>query len=142
MPPPLLSTRTHKLTYPPRNTITTTNTGPPPPTYESEKEDAEFRAKLVGYTPDGAPILHFVDDPGVIRPERGSVLGRGDNGMVIVSFRREGVVQVTTTTGGGGGAFLHPDSASVTEPQPTARRASMVRIASPPAVVVGGREGV
>lgn len=125
-----------------RNTITTTNTGPPPPTYESEKEDAEFRAKLVGYTPDGAPILHFVDDPGVIRPERGSVLGRGDNGMVIVSFRREGVVQVTTTTGGGGGAFLHPDSASVTEPQPTARRASMVRIASPPAVVVGGREGV
>lgn len=71
------------------------------------------------------------------------MLGRGDNGMVIVSFRREGVVQVTTTTtggGGGGGAFLHPDSASVTEPQPTARRASMVRIASPPAVVVG--EGV
>lgn len=141
MPPPLLSTHTHKLTYPPRNTITTTNTGPPPPTYESEKEDAEFRAKLVGYTPDGAPILHFVDDPGVIRPERGSVLGRGDNGMVIVSFRREGVVQVTTTVGGGG-AFLRPDSASVTEPQPTARRASMVRIASPPAVVVGGREGV
>lgn len=71
------------------------------------------------------------------------MLGRGDNGMVIVSFRREGVVQVTTSGGGaGGGGFLHPDSASVTEPQPTARRASMVRIASPPAVVVGGSGGV
>ncbi|KAK0753940.1 hypothetical protein B0T18DRAFT_424408 [Schizothecium vesticola] len=72
----------------------------PPPTYDSDKEDAEFRAKLVGYTPDGAPILQFVDDPGVIRPERGSVLGRGDNGMVIVGFRREGVVVTTAVLGG------------------------------------------
>ncbi|KAK3330151.1 hypothetical protein B0H66DRAFT_47483 [Apodospora peruviana] len=55
---------------------------------DSEREDAEYRAKLVGYTPDGGPIIQFYDNPGSFRPERGSVIGKNEHGQVIVAFRK------------------------------------------------------
>lgn len=57
---------------------------------ESPSDDNnEYRAKLLGYTPEGAPILQFFDDPGSsIDPERGTILGKNTNGQIIVAFRR------------------------------------------------------
>ena len=55
---------------------------------DSEREETEFMAKLVGYTTEGAPILQFIQDPGAIKPDRGTVLGRADGGQVIVAFRK------------------------------------------------------
>ncbi|KAK3987404.1 hypothetical protein QBC44DRAFT_119137 [Cladorrhinum sp. PSN332] len=56
---------------------------------ESEKEDSEVPAKLVGYTVDGSPILRFTEDPGKISSDRGEVICRGESGHVIVVFRKE-----------------------------------------------------
>ncbi|KAK3336004.1 hypothetical protein B0T19DRAFT_25498 [Cercophora scortea] len=91
---------------------------------EKEKENTEFRAKLIGYTPDGGPILQFLDDPGQqLSPDRGSVIGRTAHNQVIVAFRK------TLTT-----VSPDPDNVpglperprSVYEPRP-----SVVRIAEP-----------
>ncbi|KAK4648630.1 uncharacterized protein QC761_111910 [Podospora bellae-mahoneyi] len=55
---------------------------------ESEKEDGEIPGKLVGYTPDGSPIIRFTEDPGRIGADRGEVICRGEGGHVIVAFRK------------------------------------------------------
>ncbi|KAK3945343.1 hypothetical protein QBC46DRAFT_116392 [Diplogelasinospora grovesii] len=62
---------------------------------ESEKDDVECRAKLVGYTPEGAPILKFLDDPGRLSPNRGAIIGKCENGQVIVAFRK-GVITINS----------------------------------------------
>ncbi|KAK4449525.1 hypothetical protein QBC34DRAFT_298946 [Podospora aff. communis PSN243] len=54
---------------------------------DSERDDMDFKARLVGYTPEGSPILQFLEDPGTIRDDRGTVIGRGERG-VIVAFRK------------------------------------------------------
>ena len=51
---------------------------------DSEREDGEYRAKLVGYTTDGAPIIQFMEVPPTFKPERGSVIGKSESGEVIV----------------------------------------------------------
>ncbi|KAK4457608.1 hypothetical protein QBC42DRAFT_317414 [Cladorrhinum samala] len=56
---------------------------------ESEKDDSEIPAKLVGYAVDGSPILRFTEDPGKISRDRGDIICRGENGHVIVVFRKE-----------------------------------------------------
>ncbi|KAK4229533.1 hypothetical protein QBC38DRAFT_508142 [Podospora fimiseda] len=56
---------------------------------ESEKEDSEVPAKLVGYTVDGSPILRFTEDPGQISSDRGEIICRSESGHVIVAFRKE-----------------------------------------------------
>lgn len=55
---------------------------------DSEREDGEYKAKLLGYTPEGSPIIQFTEEPPTFKPERGSVLGKSENGEVIVAFRR------------------------------------------------------
>lgn len=93
---------------------------------ESEKEDPEYRARLLGYTPDGSPILHFIDDPGLIRPDRGTVLGRGESG-VIVAFRKS-----MTTIMDLGRPLEKPSEGLLTPNTPsTPQRPPTVRIASP-----------
>ncbi|GAB1311082.1 Transmembrane protein [Madurella fahalii] len=54
---------------------------------DSEKEDAEIAARFLGFTPEGSPIVKFVDDPGRIEPDHGVIIGRSD-GNVIVAFRK------------------------------------------------------
>ncbi len=54
---------------------------------DSEKEDSEISAKFLGFTPGGAPIMKFADEPGGIEPGHGVVVGRGD-GHVIIAFRK------------------------------------------------------
>ncbi|KAK0633478.1 hypothetical protein B0T14DRAFT_491646 [Immersiella caudata] len=95
---------------------------------DSERDDLDFKARLVGYTPEGAPILHFLDDPGTIRSDRGTVIGRGDGG-VIVAFRKT----MTTIIDGQDPEKLKEKT---TEPGPSAASAPqrpppVVRIASP-----------
>ncbi|KAK3394788.1 hypothetical protein B0H63DRAFT_57951 [Podospora didyma] len=57
---------------------------------DSEREDGNesYQATLLGFTPEGAPILMFADDPGAFRAERGAVIGRGQSGQVIVAFKK------------------------------------------------------
>ncbi|KAM7209328.1 hypothetical protein V8F20_000378 [Naviculisporaceae sp. PSN 640] len=55
---------------------------------DSEREDGEYKAKLLGYTPEGSPIIQFTEEPPTFRPERGSVLGKAENGEVIVAFKK------------------------------------------------------
>jgi hypothetical protein len=57
---------------------------------DSEKEDADYKvARLVGFTPDGGVIIQFGEDLGAaITPDRGTVLGRGEGGRVLVAFRK------------------------------------------------------
>ncbi|KAL2130310.1 hypothetical protein VTI74DRAFT_6636 [Chaetomium olivicolor] len=70
---------------------------------DSEKEDAEITAKFLGFTPDGSPIMRFVDGlptGKIMDPEQGVVLGRGsstDGGGVIIAFRKA----MTVVTGSG-----------------------------------------
>ncbi|KAK3397794.1 hypothetical protein B0T20DRAFT_232003 [Sordaria brevicollis] len=55
----------------------------------SSEDNNEYRAKLLGYTPEGAPILQFFDDPGsTLDPERGTILGKNTNGQIIVAFKK------------------------------------------------------
>ncbi|KXX80086.1 hypothetical protein MMYC01_202854 [Madurella mycetomatis] len=54
---------------------------------DSEKEDTEIAARFLGFTPEGSPIVKFVDDPGRIEPDHGVIIGRSD-GNVIVAFRK------------------------------------------------------
>lgn len=75
---------------------------------DSEREDGEYRAKLVGYTTDGSPIIQFMEDPPTFKPERGSVIGKSESGQVIVAFRKNMTVMTDTkynriSYGGAGG---------------------------------------
>ncbi|KAK0703738.1 hypothetical protein B0T26DRAFT_658418 [Lasiosphaeria miniovina] len=92
---------------------------------ESEKEDAEFKATLIGYTPDGSPILRFLEDPGTFTPERGNVLGRREDGQVIVAFRKSMTAVFEKD--------LHPraDSPPATLQVPQNSRPAIIRIAVP-----------
>ncbi len=111
---------------------------------DSDREDNEFRAKLVGFTPEGAPILQFLEDPGTIRPDRGTVLGRAEHGQLIVAFRKRmtaivdgnvinGRSETTNDTSGDsmddaekGRAAGPGPSSNITRPPP------VIRIATPP----------
>ncbi|KAL2017554.1 hypothetical protein VTK56DRAFT_1988 [Thermocarpiscus australiensis] len=54
---------------------------------DREKEDIEIPATFLGFTPEGSPIVKFQGDPGGIEPDRGVVVGRvGD--QVVIAFRR------------------------------------------------------
>jgi hypothetical protein len=95
---------------------------------DSERDDMDFKARLVGYTPEGAPILQFLDDPGTIRDDRGTVIGRGEAG-VIVAFRKS----MTTIIDGQDPESLkektrEPGPSAASPPQ---RPPPVVRIASP-----------
>ncbi|KAK0630142.1 hypothetical protein B0T17DRAFT_589741 [Bombardia bombarda] len=93
-------------------------------TYDSEREvDLDYKAKLVGYTPEGAPILQFSDDPGVIMPERGAVMGRSANGQLIVAFRKEMTLLMENS-------FAEKPAQASTSASVVSRPA-VVRIASP-----------
>lgn len=54
---------------------------------EDEREDAEIPAKFLGFTPGGAPVVKFDEDPGTIDPEHGVVIGRSES-HIIVAFKR------------------------------------------------------
>lgn len=43
----------------------------------------------MGYAVDGSPILRFTEDPGKISRDRGDIICKGENGHVIVVFRKE-----------------------------------------------------
>jgi hypothetical protein len=112
---------------------------------DSEKEEAEISAKFLGFTPDGAPIMKFVDDPGKIESDRGVVVGRGD-GHVIVAFRKAMTVVSGGTNGGGNSgppsvadlprsSTPGPSTTIITRtttPPPISPRSPVVRILSPP----------
>jgi hypothetical protein len=110
---------------------------------DSEKEDAEFTAKFLGFTADGAPIMKFLDDPGKMEADQGIVIGRSE-GHVIIAFRKAMAV-----VGGGHGPSPSPSSSNSSNsssstaaegpgPSSPARisrpmsRSPVVRIASPP----------
>lgn len=82
----------------------------------------------MGFTPEGAPIIQFLEDPGVIKPQRGIVIGRGDSGQVIVAFRN-GMTTISdnsnTNLAEKSSAGDSSDDNAVTRPPP------VVRIASP-----------
>ncbi|KAK4155503.1 hypothetical protein C8A00DRAFT_31638 [Chaetomidium leptoderma] len=110
------------------------------------EEDSEISAKFLGFTPDGAPIMKFVDDPGKMEPEQGVVIGRGD-GHVIIAFKK-----AMTVIGHGGNSSNNSNNnnnnsgnsnsgpstvAAVTEPPRSltfdpSTRPPVVRISSPP----------
>lgn len=125
---------------------------------DSEREDGEYKAKLVGYTTDGAPIIQFMEDPPTFKPERGSVIGKSESGQVIVAFRKNMTIMTDTKSnsisysGAGDGVAgssireksrsnsLVPPSSntpSLRQPPtnssagPTTPRAAVVRIATP-----------
>ncbi|KAK1757463.1 hypothetical protein QBC47DRAFT_296789 [Echria macrotheca] len=104
---------------------------------DSEKEDADYKvAKLVGFTPDGGVIIQFGEDPGAaITPDRGTVLGRGEGGQVLVAFRKS----MTIITDGNGYPMVSEkrvaSSSTLNIPSPTSpltRPPPVVRIATPP----------
>lgn len=45
-------------------------------------------AHFLGFTPSGAPILRFAEDPGRLDPERGIVVGKDDDGQIMVAFKK------------------------------------------------------
>ncbi|KAM7192024.1 hypothetical protein V8F33_008602 [Rhypophila sp. PSN 637] len=92
---------------------------------DSEREDSdEYKAKLVGYTPEGSPIIQFYEEPPTFRlSERGSVLGRSDNGQVIVAFRKNMTILTEGFSGGGGGYY---DGASSWREKSKSRSNSLV----------------
>ena len=119
---------------------------------DSEREDGEYRAKLVGYTTDGSPIIQFMEDPPSFRPERGSVIGKSESGQVIVAFRRNMTVMTESKNcfpyAGGAGSSIRekPRADSLVPPgtnppallqlstsstAPSTPRPAVVRIASP-----------
>ncbi|KAK3900299.1 hypothetical protein C8A05DRAFT_45826 [Staphylotrichum tortipilum] len=55
---------------------------------DSEREDGEIPARFVGFTASGAPVVKFAEGlpPGVGEGERGVVVGRGEDGGVVVAF--------------------------------------------------------
>ncbi|EGO52733.1 hypothetical protein NEUTE1DRAFT_150219 [Neurospora tetrasperma FGSC 2508] len=104
----------------------------------------EYRAKLLGYTPEGAPILQFVDDPGnSIDPERGTILGKNTmNGQIIVAFNKKSMIMVSdggnssdlSTPTNEKAAAASPSSLLVPPPVPfpsSPRPPPVVRIAAP-----------
>lgn len=108
---------------------------------ESEKEDTDFRAKLVGYTPEGGPILQFYDDPGSFKTDRGTVLGKNGAGQVLVAFRKEmttindsppAVGEVPTPTPTPSVIVTTPQIPQAQTPVIPTPRPAVVRIASPP----------
>lgn len=116
---------------------------------DSEKEDAEISAKFLGFTPGGAPIMKFADEPGNIEPDQGVVIGRSD-GHVIIAFRKAmKVVNGSNTSignggsragtpgpsaavpsGGGGGVVVGGGGGSAAEP--SGHSAPSLRTATPP----------
>jgi hypothetical protein len=107
-----------------RENVTNQNTRETLRLDDSEKEDSDFKARLVGYTPEGAPILQFLNDPGHIRHDRGSVIGRGDEG-VIVAFRKSMTAIID------GQYAEKPADSSLSEATTPQRPPPVVRIASP-----------
>ncbi|KAK0730454.1 hypothetical protein B0H67DRAFT_596588 [Lasiosphaeris hirsuta] len=92
--------------------------------YESEKEDVENKAKLLGFTTEGWPILQFLEDPGTILPDRGTILGKGGNGQVIVAFRKSTTTIVNNsftekTTSAGPSSVTRPALVRIASPSPT-----------------------
>lgn len=105
---------------------------------DSEKEDAEISAKFLGFTPGGAPIVKFTDEPGKIEPDQGVVIGRSD-GHVIIAFRRAmKVVNGSNAILGNGGGRAGTPRPSVTVPgggaaaEPSSNMAPSLRSVTPP----------
>ncbi|KAM7223480.1 hypothetical protein V8F06_000954 [Rhypophila decipiens] len=98
---------------------------------DSEREDSgEYKAKLVGYTPEGSPIIQFYEEPPTFRisAERGSVLGRSENGQVIVAFRKNMTILTEgfSSGGGGGGGYYDGGVASSWREKSKSRSNSLV----------------
>ncbi|KAJ4418137.1 hypothetical protein N0V85_001567 [Neurospora sp. IMI 360204] len=105
------------------------------PTDENNSNNNEYRAKLLGYTPEGAPILQFLDDPGnSIDPERGTILGKNmTNGQIIVAFRRS-MIMVSDSNSSNSNLPTPNEQASspsLLVPPPSPRPPPVVRIAPP-----------
>jgi hypothetical protein len=89
----------------------------------------EYTARLVGFTPDGGPIIQFLENPGDIDADRGDILGRNAEGLLTVAFKR----QMTVVTPRGN-SDLEKASSSASEGlfrTPTEPRTAVVRIQSP-----------
>ncbi|KAK4242387.1 hypothetical protein C8A03DRAFT_40356 [Achaetomium macrosporum] len=95
---------------------------------DSEKEEAEISAKFLGFTREGAPIIKFEDDRGMLEPDHGVVIGRGD-GHVIVAFKKamtivnkngssSNVNSGSTTNLSRFGGALSADAAAAESPNP------------------------
>ncbi|KAK3496699.1 uncharacterized protein B0T23DRAFT_401949 [Neurospora hispaniola] len=102
-----------------------------------DNNNNEYRAKLLGYTPEGAPILQFVDDPGnSIDPERGTILGKNTmNGQIIVAFKKSMIM----VSDGNSSDLSTPNEKAAASPSllvpppplPSPRPPPVVRIAAP-----------
>ncbi|KAK4250795.1 hypothetical protein C7999DRAFT_38162 [Corynascus novoguineensis] len=61
---------------------------------------AGIPAHFVGFTGSGAPILRFAEDPDRLEPEHGTVIGKGEDGHVMIAFKRAmTIVQETNADG-------------------------------------------
>ncbi|KAK1776152.1 hypothetical protein QBC45DRAFT_225328 [Copromyces sp. CBS 386.78] len=103
----------------------------------NNNNNKEYRARLLGYTPEGAPILQFLDDPGnSIDPERGTILGKNTmNGQIIVAFRKSVVIisDGVNTSNSNMPTPMNEKASSLLNvpPSPSPRPPPVVRIASP-----------
>ncbi|EDO65289.1 hypothetical protein GE21DRAFT_1123 [Neurospora crassa] len=109
------------------------------PSGDNNNNNNEYRAKLLGYTPEGAPILQFVDDPGnSIDPERGTILGKNTmNGQIIVAFKKSMIM----VSDGNSSDLSTPNEKAAASPSsllvpppvplPSPRPPPVVRIAAP-----------
>ncbi|KAL1840645.1 hypothetical protein VTJ49DRAFT_253 [Mycothermus thermophilus] len=96
-------------------------------------EGAEITAKFLGYSDTGGPILRFDEKQArQIDPERGEILGRGDNGDVIVAFKKNMTV-VSTTPSIGISRCVSPSPSPT--PPPPASPGPAITISSSPTLI-------
>lgn len=99
----------------------------------SQGEDPpSYQARFIGYTPEGGPIIQFLEHPGEIDPSRGDVLGQNAEGMVTVLFHKD--VQIVGPQDEGGSDQEKPANPRQHLAPPTVDsrpRAPVVRIQSP-----------